>query len=406
MKEYDDKYVPKKLIFKNKKNRNKSKDFLLSFNIINLSNDPSLKDISLKPLKKINHDYTNLVSTPSKINQGTNTMSSILKKSNKNKNRRNLIKFNSKKKLFNEIEKQNYVDDFNSSTIRSNGKFQNSINDNKELKIINNNSDKKFLIRQNIKKFILKSSNSKNNIKETFDQNKKIILGKKSTNKNKLNESWKGLNISSHYLGNTPNNRFGITSNKFFINKNFTLTNSKESMRYTNNSLNSSKIRKNNLKFITLNIPNHSNYFNDMSSTNLFTRLKCIINNEQLYKKLMNQMTTVFIKRIKNYSSFKSYHKNHISSFNEMNYSKEMFNMKQYKIFNDNKLEISKMNKNHIPFIERNDIFPKINKANLNTYDINNKFIKINIKNSNNKKCNENKIESTTDNIISVNKNK
>ena len=42
-----------KLFIKNSKRRNKSKDFLLSFNIYNLSNDPSLKDIITKPLIKL-----------------------------------------------------------------------------------------------------------------------------------------------------------------------------------------------------------------------------------------------------------------------------------------------------------------------------------------------------------------
>ena len=42
-----------KYFIKNIKRRNKSKDFILPFNIINLSNDPSLKDLTIKPPIKI-----------------------------------------------------------------------------------------------------------------------------------------------------------------------------------------------------------------------------------------------------------------------------------------------------------------------------------------------------------------
>ena len=97
MKEYDDKTIKEKRFFQSKKKRNKGTNFLMSFNIINLSNDPSLKDIPLKPIQKINYEYQNSASTPQKINIGTNTMSSILKKYSKNKNRHNMINFMNKK---------------------------------------------------------------------------------------------------------------------------------------------------------------------------------------------------------------------------------------------------------------------------------------------------------------------
>ena len=81
-----------------------------------------------------------------------------------------------------------------------------------------------------------------------------------------------------------------------------------------------------------------------------------------------------------------------------------MYNMKQYKIFNNNKLEISKINNKNNFHFERNDLFPQIYKAKNKTYDLRNKFIKINIKNSNKGNTNENRNESTGDNIISINK--
>lgn len=410
MKEYDDKTIKEKRFFQSKKKRNKGTNFLMSFNIINLSNDPSLKDIPLKPIQKINYEYQNSASTPQKINIGTNTMSSILKKYSKNKNRHNMIIFNNKKKLFNAFEEKNIANDYISSTIRSNGKFQSSKFENKEQNFNTyEKGDKKFLNKQNIKKFILNSNNSKTNIFGNGKQTKKIFLNKK-TNKNNLNMSWKGLNISSHYLGNTPNNKFGITSNKYFIDKNLVLTYSKECMKdktnYMNNSLiwSQNKFKKNNLKFITLNMPNHSNYFNDMSSTNIFSKFKGFANNQELYQKLISQMTTVFMKRIKKFSTYKSSFKNHISTNNDSNYRNDMYNMKQYKIFNNNKLEISKINNKNNFHFERNDLFPQIYKAKNKTYDLRNKFIKINIKNSNKGNTNENRNESTGDNIISIKK--
>ena len=79
---------------KNSKRRNKSKDFLLSFNIYNLSNDPSLKDIIRKPIVKINDNNNNILeSSPDKVNEGTNTIRSILKNlKNKNQNKHNYYK--------------------------------------------------------------------------------------------------------------------------------------------------------------------------------------------------------------------------------------------------------------------------------------------------------------------------
>jgi hypothetical protein len=200
----------------------------------------------------------------------------------------------------------------------------------------------------------------------------------------------KSLNISSHYLGNTFNNKFGITTNKFCIDKNLILTHSKDNSIYKNDYNTSSMILNKNheskLKFITLNMPNNSNYFNGMTSTNEFTRLKCVINNEKLYQKLINQLTIVFRNRIKKYSYLKSYEKNHKSIFNdEIIFQNNILNMKQQRLFNDRNLgqnlDIERIKKKYnIKIFERNDV---LNKDNSKTFDNQNKYMKINIRNAN-----------------------
>ena len=224
-----------KLYIKNIKRRNKSKDLLLPFNVINLSNNPSLKDINFKQIVKINNNNNNNTNSfTKKINQGTNTIYSIIKKV-KNKNKRNI--FNIKKKqFFPEIDDNKYGENFNSSTIRSNGKFQksNQIHDTNSKKV-----DKKLFIRQNIKNFLLNKgmNNYDFNIKEKGTQYEEITNYNLENSKKNIKESkynWKGINISSHYLGNNSNNQFGITSNKFCIDKNFLLTHSKDNSKYKN----------------------------------------------------------------------------------------------------------------------------------------------------------------------------
>ena len=379
------------LFIKGIKRRNKSKDFLLPFNIINLSNDPSLKDVSITPLIKIKNYNNNFNSVPKKINQGTNTIYSILKKA-KNKNKHNY--FNVKRKrLFPDLDDNKYIEGLNSSTIRSNGKFQ-MPNDNKNNKLNINNTNQKFFIRQNIKKFILNGNNFNNfNLNNKKKKNKQKFKNKQeNSKKDSKDNDWKGLNISSHYLGNTFNNKFGITTNKFCINKNFVLTHSKENKKYEKdyspNSFPLDKQNKTKLKFITLNIPNNNNFFNGMSTTNVFSRVKCAINNENLYQKLISQMTIVFKNRIKKYSNLKSYEKQHKSNFNEdVIYKNNILNMKQQKLFIDNNSEIEKIKQKNAIIFERNELFSKKNNYNYidkySTFDIHNKYMKINIRNEN-----------------------
>jgi len=375
-----------KLYIKNIKRRNKSKDLLLPFNVINLSNNPSLKDINFKQIIKINNNNNNNTNSfTKKINQGTNTIYSIIKKV-KIKNKRNI--FNIKKKqFFPEIDDNKYGENFNSSTIRSNGKFQksNQIHDTNSKKV-----DKKLFIRQNIKNFLLNKgmNNYDFNIKEKGMQYEEITNYNLENSKKNIKESkynWKGINISSHYLGNNSNNQFGITSNKFCIDKNFLLTHSKDNSKYKNdydsNSIMMNSHSASKFKFITLNMPNNSNYFNGMSSTNLFSKMKYRINNEQLYQKLIHQMTIVFKNRINKYSHYKSYENQRKTNFNQEYYfENNIKNIKKQKLFNNP--EIRKINKYYLQS-DRNDIInPKSNEK-YKTFDKSNQFMKVNIRNSN-----------------------
>ena len=255
-----------KFFIKNTKRRNKSKDFLLPFNIINLSNDPSLKDLTIKPIVKLKNNYNSFTK---KINQGTNTVYSVLKKvKNKNKHNRFMVK---RKRLLPNYDDNKYGEDLNASTIHSNGKFQNSKCNNQDNFF--NKFNKKFVIRQNIKRFIL--NGKKNNNIDNIDpinkdkRNKELQINNEENNKKNIKDNLKSLNISSHYLGNTFNNKFGITTNKFCIDKNSILTYAKENNKYKNDYNTSSMLlNKNNeskLKFITLNMPNNSNFFNSLN---------------------------------------------------------------------------------------------------------------------------------------------
>jgi hypothetical protein len=147
-----------KLFIKNSKRRNKSKDFLLSFNIYNLSNDPSLKNIITKPLIKLkeNNNNNNIKSSSEKVNEGTNTIHSILKniKTN-NKNRHNYYNVK-KKRVFPNLDDVKYIEEYQSSTIHSNGKFLNSKQNQENY---STKFNKKFFIKQNIKKFFLNQNN-------------------------------------------------------------------------------------------------------------------------------------------------------------------------------------------------------------------------------------------------------
>ena len=305
-----------KIIFKKIRKRNRAKEFLLPFNIINLSNS-SLKDLTLKPINKIKDKHINYNRKKKTISKGTNAIYSIV---NNGKNKNKINSFNDRKIFFPCFDETKYVGDGNPSTIHSNGKFQNSINSNEE-KILNKVNDK-FIIRQKIKKFILNNNGDNIKLFEKMKKNKEMgLINNNENNKNNLKNNLKALHISSHYLGNIIDDKFGIVTNKFSIDKNLILTHSKPNKKYLNNNYNPYSLVLNikndpKLKFITLNMPDRSNFFNLVSSSNLFSKMKDSINNQKLYQQLMSQMSQVFKKRIKKYCILKSYEKNHKSLFN------------------------------------------------------------------------------------------
>ena len=163
------------------------------------------------------------------------------------------------------------------------------------------------------------------------------------------------------------------------------LSHSKDNSKYKNdydsNSIMMNSHSASKFKFITLNMPNNSNYFNGMSSTNLFSKMKYRINNEQLYQKLIHQMTTVFKNRINKYSHYKSYENQQKTNFNQEYYfENNIKNIKKQKLFNNP--EIRKINKYYLQSDRNVIINPKSNEK-YKTFDNNNQFMKVNIRNSN-----------------------
>ena len=369
-----------KIIFKKIRKRNRSKEFLLPFNIINLSNNSSLKDLTLKPINKIKEKHINYNRKKKTISKGTNAIYSIV---NNGKNKNKINSFNDRKIFFPCFDETKYVGDWNPSTIHSNGKFQNSINSNEEK--ISNKVNDKFIIRQKIKRFILNNNGDNIKLYEKMKKNKEILINNDENNKNNIKNNLKALHISSHYLGNIIDDKFGIVTNKFSIDKNLILTHSKPNKKYLNSNYNPYSLVLNikndpKLKFITLNMPDRSNFFNLVSSSNLFTKMKDSINNQKLYQQLMSQMSQVFKKRIKKYCIVKSYEKNHRSLFNDDLSTKNISNIKHQILFNDRFSEQKYTNKKDakINTVGRNTLYMNENKDNYKTYDINSKCVEIN----------------------------
>ena len=138
---------------------------------------------------------------------------------NKNKNKYNYYNVK-KKRNFPDFDGKKNEGDYDTITIRSNGKFQSTQNEK-----FMNKTNKQFVNKQIVKKIFLNKDINNFNYKD----NHKIINKEENSKKD-----WKGLNISSHYLGNTFNNKFGITTNKFYINKDLILMHSKNNKRSIN----------------------------------------------------------------------------------------------------------------------------------------------------------------------------
>lgn len=346
-----------KILLKHLKKKPGIKKLISSTNTINLSiNRPNSKIYALSVKKSKNYKTSD--STLIKINQSINTANSF---NYKNKNSENY---------------KNYeINDLNIATIHSNGKFNN-------IKHLRNNIRKRLY-----EKNIILSNNFINN------KLNKILSLKLSLNSNN-NNKWKGLNISSHYLGNTADNKFGVITNKFCVNKNIILTSSVNKLKLKENyDTTSIVVERNksskNKEFKSINIPNHNNCFNGIVTTNFFPRIKNAINNENLYKKLMDQMTIVFNNKIKEYSLHKSNEKNVNASSQTNNdcFRKTMKSIKQQKLFNYEYIEPKRNNKNFSPIFDRNDSLLYNNEKKYKTNNDENKNIykAINIKKDSNR---------------------
>ena len=318
------------MFLKHLKKKPSTKNIISSTNTINISIIPSSNSRKYTFNVKKHNNYKTPDSTLIKINKSTNTTNSFI--NYKNKNNENYKNY--------EI---NDINDINYATIHSNGKFNN-------IKQLRNNIRKRLF-----EKNIILSNNFINN-----KLNKNLSM-KFSLSKNN-NSKWKGLNISSHYLGNTIDNRFGVTTNKICVNKNIILTSSHDNLKPKQNYDKTSIIIERytptkKKEFKCINIPNHDSYFNGIGTTNFFPRIKNVINNENLYKKLMAQMTLVFNNKIKEYSLHKSNEKNSNASTQTNNecFRKTLKNIKQQKLFNYDYKEFKKNRKNFSPIFVRND---------------------------------------------------
>ena len=331
----------------------------LSINPYNLNNFKIKHTLSVKNSKK----YKTPDSTLSKVNQSTNTIYTQI--INKHMNYKN-------------ENKCNEINDINMATIHSNGKFKN-------VKQHFKNNIRKKLYEKNI---ILSNNFINNKLKKNLSI--KLGLKDKDNSINNFRKNWKGLNISSHYLGNTIDNKFGIITNKFCINKNIALTCSQDKLKLKQNYDTISIIlERNNINkkkdFQTINIPNHNNYFNGIGTTNFFPRIENVVNNERLYQQLMNKMVAVFNNKIKEYSLHKSNEKNNNSSmaYTSDYFRKNLKRIKKQKLFIYDKIEDKK---NFSPFKDKNDSFLLKKQESIKKIEENKNIYKIiNIKNFNNK---------------------
>ena len=296
----------KKILLKNlKKKKSIPHNFFPPMKIINISKNPfSLKNLDIKHTVSIKKHKCNRTpdSTLVTINQTTHTLSNLNNILNNNNCSKNNCNYND-------------GNDLNPPTIHANGKF-------KQLK----SKIRKRLFDQNL---ILKNESFNDKLNKRFF----FQLNFDNKKKNNLKDNWKGLNISSHYLGNTEDNKFGITSNKLYVNNNSVLISSQSNFKKKQKFDTSPKKRN---EFKTINIPKHNAYFNGIGTTNFFPRIESINNNEKLYNQLMTEMTTVFNNKIKEYSTNKTNEKNSNGSSWDINiFRKKLKNMKKPKFLNE-----------------------------------------------------------------------
>ena len=324
-------FLNKFIDMKSKKRLNEN----LSNNFTSFRNNPSqLSTINIKNKNNKKKDPINL-----KTNQSISTISSIIKKNNHNDY-----------KNFYTYDYSNKINDLNISTIHSNGKFQNT----KKIKI--NLRDKIF--SQSDKNIILKNKF----ISKKLRKNLSIQVNKE---KDILKDKLKDIKISSHYLGNILDNKFGIMTNKFLVNKNILLTSSHSSLKLKKNYNNSIQLEPNyrntsqKNEFKSINIQNHNNYLNAIGIPNLCPEIKNIINPEKIYNNLMNKMSEAFNIKLKEYYIYKLKEKNKSNSPN-------LIIEKFRKNFMQFKKEKSSYNRYNINFINKAPIYGRNNSFLLN----------------------------------------
>ena len=300
------------------------------------SNNPSY-------LSSINIKNKNKESITLKTNQSISTISSMINKNNHN-DYKNYYTYNYRNK----------INDLNMSTIHSNGKFKNT----KKIKInlrdkIYSQSDK------NIKNIIPNSIIKNKYISKKLKKNLSIQVNKE---KDILNDKLKDIKISSHYLGNILDNKFGIMTNKFSVNKNILLTCSYNNLKLKKNYNNSIQLEPNDRnanqknEFKTINLQNHNKLFNAIETHNLFPEIKAQTNSQKIYINLMNKMTEGFNSKLKEYSIYKLKEKSKSNSPNLIveNFRKNFKQLKKEKS-SSNKYKINLISK--APINERNRSF-------------------------------------------------
>ena len=326
----------------------------------NLQSKIQLKKVTIKPKIKglFNTIALSNMSKLHSISLGSQIGSSVFRKINILKSMNNDLPSNGEsinKKFFNYISNKINESDMGSkkfenlieSKIHSNGIF-NNIQPTKEKNI---RLYDRFLKMNNIKKtkfyynhsMNIMSNNSKLNLDNSLNDlslDNRINKFKKNSEGAKSHHQYSSLNISSHYIGNTSDNKFGITSNKYLVNKDEILSG------YTNlgfkNTSNKNKF------FKILNIPLYDNNAN-LREYELYFNPKYNMDGEKIQKKIFEQMAVVFNNKLKNYLINQS--NDMKSAYIEFNKNLDLFNKEKLRERFKNKTNLRK-NKNYTYFYQ------------------------------------------------------
>lgn len=184
-----------------------------------------------------------------------------------------------KKGFTNETLKKDLYD----SKIHSNGKFKEIMNIRSKIR-----EQRKKDKQENIKNFSM-------NFPEIFQETNKIS---QNDFHNKIYRDLNGLNLSSHYIGNTFDNKFGITTNKFLFKKDLVLDSNLSNIQVDD--------------FTSINIPKHGINCGFNGMTYFFHNIVKIQKNKKIYSKLL--LPIKFFSRKKNKESFSEEKKKNKSS--------------------------------------------------------------------------------------------